>query len=112
VSQRTREIGVRIALGAQRSNVVGMALREGLQLLTFGLLLGLLGALSATRVIRSLLYSTSATDALSFVATSVTLIVVALVARYIQPAGHQGGSDGRIAIRVDFGAHRGNGASL
>src|SRR5438477_1119117 len=79
VSQRTREIGVRIALGAQRSNVLGLVLREGLQVLAFGLLLGLVGALSATRIMRSLLYSTSATDALSFIATSFTLIAVALL---------------------------------
>src|SRR5205807_6010252 len=83
VSQRTREIGVRIALGAQRSNVLGLVLREGLQVLAFGLLLGLVGALSATRIMRSLLYSTSATDALSFIATSFTLIAVVLLACYI-----------------------------
>src|SRR5215470_4580012 len=74
VSQRTREIGVRIALGAQRSNVLGMVIREGLQLLAFGLLLGLVGAFSATRIMRSLLYSTSATDVLSFVAPSLILL--------------------------------------
>src|SRR5215470_7694150 len=80
VSQRTREIGVRVALGAQRSNVLRMVLREGLQLLVFGLLLGWVGAFLGTRVMRSLLYSTSATDAVSIIATSITMIVVALVA--------------------------------
>jgi putative ABC transport system permease protein len=83
VSQRTREIGVRVALGAQRGNVLRMVLREGLQLLAFGLLLGLVGAFAATRIIQSLLYSTSATDALSFFATSLTLIAVALLACYV-----------------------------
>jgi putative ABC transport system permease protein len=76
VSQRTREIGVRMALGAQRSSVLFLVFREGLQVLAFGLLLGLVGSVSATRIIRSLLYSTSATDALSFIATSFTLSAV------------------------------------
>ena len=100
VSQRTREIGVRIALGAQRSNVLGLVLREGLQVLAFGLLLGLVGALSATRIMRSLLYSTSATDALSFIATSFTLIAVALVACYI-PARRATRVDPMVALRYE-----------
>ena len=100
VSQRTREIGVRVALGAQRSNVLGMVLREGLQLLGFGLLLGLVGAFSATRIMRSLLYSTSATDALSFVVTSLTLIAVALLACYI-PARRATKVDPMVALRYE-----------
>jgi putative ABC transport system permease protein len=100
VSQRTREIGVRVALGAQRSNVMGMVLREGLQLLMFGLLLGLVGAFSATRIMRSLLYSTSATDALSFVATSLTLVAVALLACYI-PARRATKVDPMVALRYE-----------
>jgi putative ABC transport system permease protein len=108
VSQRTREIGVRVALGAQRGNVLRMVLREGLQLLAFGLLLGLVGAFAATRIIQSLLYSTSATDALSFFATSLTLIAVALLACYVPAPRHQSEPDSRIAIRVDFWIHPGN----
>jgi len=100
VSQRTREIGIRVALGAQRSNVLGMVLKEGLKLLLFGLLLGWIGALGATRVMRSLLYSTSATDALSFVATSITLIVVALLACYI-PARRATKVDPMVALRYE-----------
>jgi putative ABC transport system permease protein len=100
VSQRTREIGVRVALGAQRSNVLRMVLREGLQLLIFGLLLGWVGAFLATRVMRSLLYSTSATDAVSFVATSITLIAVALLACYI-PARRATKVDPMIALRYE-----------
>jgi len=100
VSQRTREIGVRVALGAQRSNVLRMVLREGLQLLVFGLLLGWVGAFSATRVMRSLLYSTSTTDAVSFVATSITLIVVALLACYI-PARRATKVDPMVALRYE-----------
>jgi predicted permease len=100
VSQRTREIGVRVALGAQRGNVLMMVLREGLQLLAFGLFLGLVGAISATRIIRSLLYSTSATDTLSFVATSLALIAVALLACYI-PARRATKVDPMVALRCE-----------
>jgi len=100
VSQRTREIGVRVALGAQRRDVLGMVLREGLQLLVFGLLLGWVGAFSATRLMRALLYSTSATDAVSFVATSVTLVVVALLACYI-PARRATKVEPVVALRYE-----------
>jgi putative ABC transport system permease protein len=100
VSQRTREIGVRMALGAQRSSVLFLVLREGLQVLAFGLLLGLVGSVLATRIIRSLLYSTSATDALSFIATSFTLIAVALVACYI-PARRATKVDPMVALRYE-----------
>jgi putative ABC transport system permease protein len=100
VSQRTREIGVRIALGAQRSDVLGLMLKEGLQVLVFGLVLGLVGAFSATRIMRSLLYSTSATDALSFIGTSTTLIAVALLACYI-PAHRATKVDPVVALRYE-----------
>ena len=100
VSQRTREIGVRIALGAQPSSVLGMVLKEGLKLLLFGLLLGWIGALGATRVMRSLLYSTSTTDAVSFLATSITLIVVALLACYV-PARRATKVDPMVALRYE-----------
>jgi putative ABC transport system permease protein len=100
VSQRTREIGVRVALGAPRSNVLGMVLREGMQLLVFGLLLGWVGAFAATRIMRSLLYSTSATDTLSFVATSLTLTAVALLACYI-PARRATKVDPMVALRYE-----------
>jgi putative ABC transport system permease protein len=98
VSQRTREIGVRVALGAQRGNVLRMVLREGLQLLLFGLLLGLVGAFFSTRIIQSLLFSTSSTDGLSFFAPSLTLIAVALLACYI-PARRATKVNPMIALR-------------
>lgn len=100
VSQRTREIGVRIALGAQRRNVLGMVIREGLQLLAFGLLLGLVGALLVTRIIGSLLYSTSPTDVLSFVAPLLMLLAVALLACYI-PARRAAKIDPMVALRYE-----------
>jgi len=77
-----------------------MVLKEGLQLLMFGLLLGLIGAFSATRIMRSLLYSTSATDALSFLATSLTLVAVALLACYI-PARRATKVDPMVALRYE-----------
>jgi len=100
VSQRTREIGVRVALGAQRSSVFGMVLKEGLRLILFGLLLGWLGAFSATRVISSLLYSTSPTDTVSFMATSLVLIAVTLLACYI-PARRAAKVDPMVALRYE-----------
>jgi len=100
VSQRTREIGVRIALGAQRRDVLGMVIREGLQLLMFGSLVGLVGALLVTRIIRSLLYSTSPTDLLSFVAPSLMLLAVALLACYI-PARRAAKIDPMVALRYE-----------
>lgn len=100
VSQRTREIGVRVALGARPGNVLGMVLRDGLKLVLCGLLLGWIGAFSATRVMRSLLYSTSSTDLLSFVTTSFMLIVVALLACYI-PARRATQVDPMIALRYE-----------
>ena len=102
VSQRImREIGVlRVALGARPSNVLGMVLREGLKLLLSGLLLGWIGAFSATRVMRSLLYSTSSTDVVSFVTTSIMLIVVALLASYI-PARRATQVDPMVALRYE-----------
>ena len=100
VSQRTREIGVRVALGAQPGNVLGMVLREGMQLLALGLLLGLVGAFAATRIMRSLLYATSSTDAVSFIATSLTLTTVALLACYI-PARRATKVDPMVALRYE-----------
>jgi ABC-type antimicrobial peptide transport system permease subunit len=100
VSQRTREIGVRVALGARPSNVLGMVLREGLKLLLAGLLLGWIGAFSATRAMRSLLYSTSSTDLVSFVTTSILLIVVASLASCI-PARRATQVDPMVALRYE-----------
>lgn len=83
VSQRTREIGVRVALGAQAHDVLVMILRGGLKLLLLGLTLGWVGALMLTRVLRSLLFATSATDWASFAGTTMVLTLVALLASYV-----------------------------
>jgi len=92
VVQRTRDIGIRMALGASQTQVLRDVLGLGLRLIGIGLLLGLLGAFLATRVLASLLYGVASTDALTFTAVSVVLTVVALFASYL-PA--------RCATRVD-----------
>jgi len=92
VGQRTREIGVRVALGAQRRDVFGMVLSQGARLATVGIALGLLGALAATRMMVSFLYGVQPTDPLTFAALPFLLLSIALLACYI-PA--------RRAMRVD-----------
>ena len=66
VAQRTREIGVRLALGAPRANVLGLILKQGMVLVAAGLLIGLAGSLGATRLLRSLLYETDVYDPVTF----------------------------------------------
>ncbi|MHB1673951.1 MAG: ABC transporter permease [Acidobacteriaceae bacterium] len=83
VSQRTREIGVRIALGAQREDVLRMVLRQASRLLIAGLLIGILAAYFATKLFRSFLYGVAQHDFLTIAAVSVLLLAVGLVASYI-----------------------------
>ena|SRR5205807_7261445 len=92
ISQRTREIGVRMALGATRSNVLGLVLRQGMLLAVIGVALGLVGALGMTRVLTNLLYGVKPTDPVTFVAVSLVLLLVSLAACWL-PA--------RRAARVD-----------
>jgi ABC-type antimicrobial peptide transport system permease subunit len=92
VAQRTREVGVRIALGAQRSDVVRPFLREGMSFIVVGLPMGLVGAFALTRLFSSLLFGVNATDPLTFACAAVLLALVAFAACQI-PA--------RRALRVD-----------
>jgi predicted permease len=80
VSQRTREIGIRVALGAQRTDVRAMVLREGMKLASIGIVVGVVGAIAATRLLRNLLFGVSAVDPLTFTLVPLLLSVVALLA--------------------------------
>jgi ABC-type antimicrobial peptide transport system permease subunit len=92
VAQRTREIGIRVALGAQRRDVSRLFLREGVSFIAAGLSIGLAGALALTRLLSSMLFGVAATDPLTFVCAAVLLALVAFAACQI-PA--------RRATRVD-----------
>lgn len=92
VSERTRDIGIRIALGAQRTTILHMVLSQGLSLILAGAATGLIGAFIASHLMAGLLYGVSPNDPLTFISLTAILIVVALVACYI-PA--------RRAMRVD-----------
>ncbi len=84
VNQRTREIGIRLALGAQPKDVLRLVLGQGLKLVGLGLVPGLLGALAATRLLKSLLFGVTATDPLIFTAVVLVVIAVALLGCWIQ----------------------------
>ncbi|MBV9501734.1 MAG: ABC transporter permease [Acidobacteriaceae bacterium] len=98
VSERTHEIGVRIALGAERSNVLGLITIFGLRLAVTGLMLGSLLALALTRLITRFLFDVSATDPVTFVAVAGVLLTIALLAGYV-PAHRATRVDPMVALR-------------
>ena len=98
VSLRTQEIGIRMALGAQPSNVMWLITREGLYLIVPGIAVGVLAALASTKIVASQLFGVSASDPLTFVATAALLLVVALVACWI-PASRAMHVDPMVALR-------------
>jgi putative ABC transport system permease protein len=100
VAQRTREIGIRIALGASRKDVLQDVLKLGLRLTGIGLAFGLAGAFLVTRVLSSLLYGVHSTDVVTFTAVSVVLVIVALFACYL-PARRASSVDPMIALRYE-----------
>ena len=98
IGQRTHEIGVRVALGAQQSKVLCQVLGEGLKLAITGVVIGLAAAFGLTRLMSSLLYGVSPTDPLTFTAVAALLITVALAACYI-PARRAAAVDPMVALR-------------
>jgi predicted permease len=100
VSRRTNEIGIRMALGAQRASVVGMVLRESMLLVAIGIVIGLAGAIAGGRFVESVLFGLSTTDTLTMTAAIGSIIVVSLAAGYL-PARRAARVDPMVALRYE-----------
>jgi putative ABC transport system permease protein len=99
-SQRTSEIGLRVAVGAERSDVMRLVLLEGARLAFAGIVLGIAAAYASTRVLSTFLYQVTATDLTAFATSSAALFIVALLATYL-PARRAAGVDPMTALRAE-----------
>jgi len=100
VTQRTQEIGIRMAIGAQHRHIVRMILWRSAALVAGGLVMGLAGAWAVTRVLKNFLFEVTPADPLTFAAVSVLLTTVALLACYI-PARRAAAIDPLVALRYE-----------
>jgi putative ABC transport system permease protein len=100
VAQRTRELGIRIALGAQRSDVLRLILRQGMTLVAAGVIFGIAASLGLTRMIASLLYGISASDPITFLLLSAALVFVAFIACWL-PARRASAVDPIVALHAE-----------
>jgi putative ABC transport system permease protein len=99
-SQRTQEIGIRVALGAKNLDILKMVVGQGMILVMIGILLGIIGALGATRFLETLLYGVDTKDIFSYLSVSILLAFVALIACYI-PARRATKVDPMMALRYE-----------
>jgi len=100
VNQGTREIGIRMALGATQRNVLSLVVRQGMALALSGVMIGLAAAFLFTRLIRNLLFGVEATDPITFVAIPLMLLLIALLATYI-PAQRATRIDAMVSLRCE-----------
>ena len=98
VAQRRREIGIRVAIGAARSQVLALVMRQGLRMVAIGTVVGLVGAVAGARLVQGLLYGASGIDVMTMVGVPLTLIAVAALAIWI-PARRAAAVDPMVALR-------------